>query len=252
MSITLPPLNPEPVTALKRLKLGRIIDTLPDRLVLADKQDMSFDDVLLLVLTDEIAQFNPQATERVGRQVFQSPHRRRSGDERFQIPIGWKSLNVHVERAQIVGGSHAHERIEGSLPLGGVLVEQLGFDQSVPLFVIEDAQWNFDNFRKWFDKYKPDAVIGHEQVVLDWLRKLGAHVPDDVGFVHLNCADRSGPSSGIYQNGAAIGALAVDFLIGMVQRNERGVPALPHSLLVEGTWVQGKTVRAKKSLKMRT
>ena len=131
------------------------------------------------------------------------------------------------------------------------LVEQLGFDQSVPLFVIEDAQWNFENFRKWFDKYKPDAVIGHEQVVLDWLRKLGAHVPDDVGFVHLNCADQAGPSSGIYQNGAAIGALAVDFLVGMVQRNERGVPALPHSLLVEGTWVEGKTVRAKSPLKSR-
>ena len=48
-------LNSELVVALKRLKLGRIADTLPERLVLADKQDMTFDDLLLLVLTDEIA-----------------------------------------------------------------------------------------------------------------------------------------------------------------------------------------------------
>ena len=50
-----PLLNPELIVALKRLRLGRVADTLPDRLVLAEKQDMSFDDLLLLLLTDEIS-----------------------------------------------------------------------------------------------------------------------------------------------------------------------------------------------------
>ena len=50
-----PVINPELVLALKRLRLGRIADTLPERLVLAEKQDMSFDDLILLVLTDEIS-----------------------------------------------------------------------------------------------------------------------------------------------------------------------------------------------------
>nr|HPM52841.1 hypothetical protein [Rhodoglobus sp.] len=48
-------IQPDLVSALKRLRLGRVLDTLPDRLVLAEKQDMSFDDLLLLILTDEIA-----------------------------------------------------------------------------------------------------------------------------------------------------------------------------------------------------
>jgi hypothetical protein len=56
-------LNPELVGALKRLKLGRIADTLPERLVLADKQEMSFDDLLLLVLTDEIARRDNTAAD---------------------------------------------------------------------------------------------------------------------------------------------------------------------------------------------
>ncbi len=47
--------NPELVSALKRLRLGRIAETLPERLVLAEKQDMAFDDLLLLIITDEIA-----------------------------------------------------------------------------------------------------------------------------------------------------------------------------------------------------
>ena len=76
-------------------------------------------------------------------------------------------------------------------------------------------------------------------------------MPEDVGFALLNCADRSGQFAGIYQNGPTLGAVAVDFLIGMIQRNERGVPELPHSLLVEGTWVQGRTVRVQKPAKAR-
>jgi hypothetical protein len=58
-----PTINPELVTALKRLKLGRILDTLPERLVLADKQEMSLDDLLLLVLTDEIARRDSTAAD---------------------------------------------------------------------------------------------------------------------------------------------------------------------------------------------
>ncbi|MCL2776372.1 MAG: ATP-binding protein [Polyangiaceae bacterium] len=48
-------LNSDLVDALKRLRLGRIAETLPDRLLLADKQQMAFDELLLTILTDEIA-----------------------------------------------------------------------------------------------------------------------------------------------------------------------------------------------------
>lgn len=50
-----PPVNPELVAALKRLRLGRIAETLPERMLLAEKQSMSFDELLLLIVTDEIS-----------------------------------------------------------------------------------------------------------------------------------------------------------------------------------------------------
>lgn len=50
--------------ALKRLRLGRVLDTLPDRLTLAEKQDMPLQDFLLLVLSDEIARRQNSAAER--------------------------------------------------------------------------------------------------------------------------------------------------------------------------------------------
>jgi len=58
-----PVVNPELVAALKRLRLGRIAETLSDRLVLADKQSMSFDDLLLLIITDEISRRDATAAQ---------------------------------------------------------------------------------------------------------------------------------------------------------------------------------------------
>jgi hypothetical protein len=45
-------LNPELLTALKRLRLGGMLPTLLDRLMLADKQSVPFQDVLLMLLCD--------------------------------------------------------------------------------------------------------------------------------------------------------------------------------------------------------
>jgi DNA-binding LacI/PurR family transcriptional regulator len=151
--------------------------------------------------------------------------------------LGYKRLGLALP-------SSLNERVDRQW-VASYLVEELQFNHSVPLFVPEDENWKFENFRKWFESQKPDVVISHEEVVLDWLKRLGAHVPDDAGFVHLNCTNEDGQFAGIYQNGPTIGSAAVDFLIGMIHRNERGVPTLPHSLLIEGTWVAGKTVRAR-------
>jgi DNA replication protein DnaC len=63
MSAAKPPLNPELLVALKRLRLGRIADSLPERLLLADKQETSFDDLLLMILTDEIARRDSTAAD---------------------------------------------------------------------------------------------------------------------------------------------------------------------------------------------
>jgi DNA replication protein DnaC len=47
--------SPELATALRRLRLGRILDTLPERLDLAQSQGMSFEEIFTLLITDEIA-----------------------------------------------------------------------------------------------------------------------------------------------------------------------------------------------------
>lgn len=56
-------LSPELVAALRRLRLGRMTDTLPDRIALADAQGMSIEELLTLVLTDEIARRDVTAVD---------------------------------------------------------------------------------------------------------------------------------------------------------------------------------------------
>ena len=47
--------SPELVSVLRRLKLGRLLDTLPERFVLARQQEMPHQDFLLLTLSDEVS-----------------------------------------------------------------------------------------------------------------------------------------------------------------------------------------------------
>ncbi len=48
-------IGPDLMTTLRRLKLGRLLDTLPDRLALARQQKMAHQDFLLLLLSDEVS-----------------------------------------------------------------------------------------------------------------------------------------------------------------------------------------------------
>ena len=43
--------------------------------------------------------------------------------------------------------------------------------------------------------------------------------------------------------GALIGATGMDTLISMLERNERGLPTQAHTVMVEGIWNPGRTLR---------
>jgi DNA replication protein DnaC len=57
-------IQPDLVSVLKKLRLGRILDTLATRLDLARSQSMDIEDFLLLVLGDEVARRDSSAAER--------------------------------------------------------------------------------------------------------------------------------------------------------------------------------------------
>ena len=66
-------IEPELRTALKKLKLGKLIETLPDRLTLAQKSKLGYQELLLLVLRDEIDRRDSTATARRARDAGLEP-----------------------------------------------------------------------------------------------------------------------------------------------------------------------------------
>jgi LacI family transcriptional regulator len=128
--------------------------------------------------------------------------------------------------------------------VGSFLVEQQRLGRGpLPLFVPPDKDWTRDAFQAWLERERPDVIITQHDEVFDWLNDLNLRVPEEIGLVHLNCPKQDERWAGIMQNAQAIGAAAVDHLIGMLQRNERGVPKLPQYLLIEGSWREGATIR---------
>ncbi len=98
----------------------------------------------------------------------------------------------------------------------------------------------------WIRECRPDVIIdAAEQDVLGHVRALGLAVPREVGVVTL-CAPEVGAAlSGTVQDGRTMGVSALDMLISLIERNERGLPTIPVTQSTASVWNAGRTVRAR-------
>ena len=98
----------------------------------------------------------------------------------------------------------------------------------------------------WLRQQKPDVIVSPgAEPLYNLLLKEGWSVPDEIGLAGLACSQLGSPVSGVYQNGRLIGATAVDTLISMLERNERGLPEQAVTQMLEGVWNPGRTLRQK-------
>jgi DNA-binding LacI/PurR family transcriptional regulator len=104
-------------------------------------------------------------------------------------------------------------------------------------------KWSEQSFLRWFQKTKPELVVTDDMRVLEWLKVLGWRVPKDVGLVLLDRSKTHGACAGIDQHHEILGAAAVDLVVGQLHRNETGIPLHPKYVTIEGSWVNGQTVR---------
>jgi len=118
-----PVLSAELVVALKRLKLGRIADTLPERLVLADKQEMTFDDLLLLVLTDEIARRDDTAADLRAREARLDPIMRLEAWDKTSKVAFDKRMLAELTSLRFLE-AHRHVVVLGPVGVGKTFVAQ--------------------------------------------------------------------------------------------------------------------------------
>lgn len=126
--------------------------------------------------------------------------------------------------------------------LSAYLGQQLQYPAADRLSPCPAVPCNQSEFSTWFRQERPDALlVNHATPVIEWLRTLGLSVPRDVGLVELEDHPKLG-SAGVYYDPAKIGALAVEMLVGLLHRNETGIPEDQHEALLTGVWQEGKTL----------
>ncbi len=92
--------------------------------------------------------------------------------------------------------------------------------------------------RAWLRREEPDVIVGVGRVLRERLPGLVERRSFRAArFIDLACHRRDGSETGIFQDWPAMGGAAVDWLISLVQRGERGVPGQAQSLLLSGVWV---------------
>lgn len=118
-----------------------------------------------------------------------------------------------------------------------VFDSQIHASQRIPVLAMKNE--TFEEFEQWFTRNKPDAIAFISSLVPGWLKKLGVRVPEDVQIATLDRGRNDTSYAGIDQNHDVAGSAAVDLLLGQMYMNECGVPAIPRTVLIEGTWVDG-------------
>lgn len=94
-------------------------------------------------------------------------------------------------------------------------------------------------FERWYRRYRPEVIISKASFVQPCFAALGLRPPRDVAFVDVFLENFSGRTAGVRQNHETVGELAVEILAGQLHHNKYGVPEIPTTTYVEGTWFDG-------------
>ncbi len=113
----------------------------------------------------------------------------------------------------------------------------------VPSFPIDPSQKQ--PFLKWFKNCRPDAILTTNfHIIIKWLEEASFQIPKDVRIASVNLKENQ-PCAGMIEPAGQVGRVAVGLVTRMIQNGERGIPEYPCQVLIEGKWVNGKTVAPK-------
>ncbi len=114
----------------------------------------------------------------------------------------------------------------------------------IPPLIIDP--WDKGIFEKWVKENKPDSIVCNSSQPLEYLNELGYKVPEDIAFVFLDLTQTKAPAAGISQPRDQVGSKVVELIVEQLETNSFGIPKVPKSVTIEGTWVDGTTVVKKR------
>lgn len=100
----------------------------------------------------------------------------------------------------------------------------------------------------WLRKKRPDAVLG-ENVAWRAIEHLGWKVPQNIAFVSVDWSPDHPLIGGFNQRHELHGAVGVETVVSQINHNERGLPEVPHVVLIPGAWADGLSIPPKAEIK---
>ncbi|MDQ3545141.1 MAG: LacI family transcriptional regulator [Verrucomicrobiota bacterium] len=152
-------------------------------------------------------------------------------------------IRLGYERVGLCVSAQIEDIVEHRF-LGGFLAARNRLQCAHKLPAYEFDRDDKKSFRRWLKEHQPDVILTLHPTIRDWLEEMKITVPDDIGLVHLDLHAGLKDWAGMRQNNEQIGIAAVDMLVGQLHRNEFGPPPFQKCMFIEGTWVDGETVRA--------
>lgn len=175
-----------------------------------------------------------------------------------EVPLPFSSSDHHAVAQLAVAQSLAAGRRRPALILergidelvqgrftAGFLIGQRELPESdrIPPFYHEGgAKAVPADFRSWWGRHRPDAVITLYHVVSGWLALMGVRVPGEAALIQLETRPDHPEWAGVDQHNDRTGASAVDLLVQMIHAGETGAAAVPRAVLTEPSWRPGKTL----------
>ncbi len=119
----------------------------------------------------------------------------------------------------------------------------------IPILVDCDP-FDRDRFMAWFERHRPEVVLSFISRACGWLVDAGYRVPEDVAFACLNVR-RKENYTGVLIADPDLATTAVDFLVAQIHQNQRGIPRVQQSLMLEPQWNEGRTLPHRRAVAAR-
>lgn len=134
-------------------------------------------------------------------------------------------------------------RIDHNVTAGYLAGCQCNKQQPLPICPDDAHQTDGAVLREWLRREKPDALLTGNHHPFEILKRWKIDVPGELGVACPTLPKLRRGQTGIIEQNRLIGEVAVDQLVAMIQRGERGVPSSPQRVLIDGAWMPGKTIR---------
>jgi len=135
------------------------------------------------------------------------------------------------------------QRVDDLWLAGALLTQNHNPEAALKVFLFDDD--TRAQIPDWARAERLEVLLSDNSQALDELRRGGIRAPGEIDFATLNWSKNESEIAGIDQRPDSIGSAAVDLLIAQIQRDERGVPAMPITSMVEGIWVNGASLSRK-------